>query len=83
MSRIVDRRNLDFPLPGVFGLEWLFVAPMFAQCDRDTVRQLRDAVQRMAEQVFLLCAAALDADPPRAGGWRSRYCSGRPGGPAS
>lgn len=65
MSKVVDRRNLDFLLYEVFGLDKLLATPCFASFDRPTVAGMLDVAQNLAEQSFLPCAALLDADEPR------------------
>jgi butyryl-CoA dehydrogenase len=64
VSIIVDRRNLDFLLFEVLGLEELLSAARFAHCDRAVIEQILDSSQRLAENVYLPSAARLDATPP-------------------
>lgn len=64
MSYIVDRRNVDFLLFDVFGLEKTLAAPFYGHCDRDTVCQILDSAERIAADLYLPSAAALDARPP-------------------
>lgn len=65
MSKIVDRRNIDFLLFDVFGLEEIIKDPFYSHCDRETVAQIFDSAERMAADLFLPSAAELDANPPQ------------------
>jgi alkylation response protein AidB-like acyl-CoA dehydrogenase len=64
VSTIVDRRNLDFVLFDMLGLEDLLEAAPFDHCDRSTVSQILDSAQRLAEDLYLPCAGRLDGAPP-------------------
>lgn len=65
MSKIVDRRNIDFVLFDVFGLDEILASSFYAHCDRETVDQILDSAERIATDLFLPSAAELDANPPR------------------
>lgn len=65
MTIIVDRRELDSLLFDTLGLEEVLAAPQFAHCDRETIGQILDTAQRLAEDVYLPSSAGLDACPPR------------------
>lgn len=64
MTHIVDRRNLDFLLFEMLGLEDVLATEYFAHCDRDVVEQILNSAQRIAEDLYLPTAAQLDACPP-------------------
>ncbi|MCO5155543.1 MAG: acyl-CoA dehydrogenase [Aquamicrobium sp.] len=64
MSMIVDRRDLDFLLFELFGVEALLAHPRFAAYDRDAVRQMLDTAQQIAQDRFLPIAAEVDANEP-------------------
>jgi butyryl-CoA dehydrogenase len=61
---IVDRRDLDFVLFELLGVERLLERPRFAAYDRGAIRQMLDTAQQIAEAKFLPCAAEVDADEP-------------------
>lgn len=65
MSMIVDRRELDFVLFELLGIERFQAHPRFAGYDRDAIRQMLDTAQGIAEEKFLPIAAEVDADEPR------------------
>jgi butyryl-CoA dehydrogenase len=65
VSHIVDRRNIDFLLFDLFGLEKILTNPYYAHCDRATVSQVFDSAERIATDRFLPSSAELDANPPR------------------
>ena len=65
MTVIVDRRNLQFMLWDVLGLEQLLEEPRFAHVDRATIESVFDLAERLAEDHYLPCAAKLDANEPR------------------
>jgi alkylation response protein AidB-like acyl-CoA dehydrogenase len=65
MSRIVNRRDLDFLLFECFGVESLFSTDRYAGLDRATVDGLLDTAQALAEEKYLPFASALDANEPR------------------
>lgn len=61
---IVDRRELDFVLHELLGVERLLAHPRFAAYDRDAIRQMLDTAQQIAEDKFLPIAAEVDANEP-------------------
>lgn len=66
MSMIVDRRNLDFVLYELLGIEETTLRhPKFAAYDRAAIGQMLDTAQQIAEDRFLPIAAEVDADEPR------------------
>lgn len=65
MSFIVDRQDLDFLLYEVMSLDTLAGCERFSAYDRDAVTAVLDTAQRIAEDLYLPCAAALDAQEPR------------------
>ncbi len=64
MSFVVDRRNLDFMLYELFGLEDLLQHERYADYDRTTMDAVLDTAQSIAEEEFLPSAAKLDANEP-------------------
>lgn len=70
MSPVANRRDLDFLLFEVLGLERLLLEPRFAAYDRTSISGVFDVVQAIAESEFLSCAPKLDTNEPR-------YVSGR------
>lgn len=64
MSMIVDRRELDFVLFELLGVERLLRHPRFHAYDRDAIQQMLDVGQKIAEQKFLPIAAEVDANEP-------------------
>ncbi len=65
MSMIVDRRELDFVLFEVLGVEAILRHPRFAAYDRPAIAQILDTAQAIAEDMFLPVAAEVDANEPR------------------
>jgi alkylation response protein AidB-like acyl-CoA dehydrogenase len=65
MSRIVNRRDLDFLLFEWLGVERLFATDRYAGLDRATVEGVFDTAQAVAEDKYLPFAAALDANEPK------------------
>jgi butyryl-CoA dehydrogenase len=65
MSKIVNRRDLDFLLYDVCGLDTILGAERFADHDRASVAACLDLAESIAEERFLTCAARLDAEEPR------------------
>jgi alkylation response protein AidB-like acyl-CoA dehydrogenase len=61
---IVDRRDLDFVLFELLGVEDILRHPRFAAYDRAAIQQMLDTGQQIAEDKFLACAAQVDADEP-------------------
>ena len=70
MSMIVDRRDLDFILFDLLGMEDLLRHERFAAFDRDACTQMLDTAQQIAEDHFLPIAAEVDANEPRFVGGR-------------
>lgn len=62
---IVNRRDQDFLLYEVLGLQTLLQAPRYQGHDRTSVAAVLDLAQRIAEETFAPCAAKLDAQEPR------------------
>ncbi len=58
---IVNRRDLDFVLYEVLGVEKLFATERYASFDRDMLNEVLDSAQAVAEDVFLPSAASVDA----------------------
>ncbi|MEO0576857.1 MAG: acyl-CoA dehydrogenase [Pseudomonadota bacterium] len=65
MSLIVNRRDLDFYLYELLGLETLLSAERFADYDRETVDSVLDAAEAIATDTFAPLAATLDANEPQ------------------
>lgn len=65
MSMIVNRRDLDFYLYEMFGLDKLLQHERFADYDRETVESVLDTAQQIAEDLFYPCAQLLDANEPQ------------------
>jgi len=65
MSLIVNRRDLDFLLYEVFGIQELFESDRYSAYDRATVNEMLDGSQAIAEEEFLPFAGKLDANEPR------------------
>jgi butyryl-CoA dehydrogenase len=65
MSRVVNRRDLDFLLFECFGLDRLFQTARYSGLDRATVESVFDTAQSIAEEKYLPFAAALDANEPK------------------
>ena len=64
MSNIVNRRDLDFVLYEVLGLNELLNNERFSDYDRESVNAIFDLSQSIAEDEFLPFAAKLDANEP-------------------
>lgn len=64
MSMIVDRRELDFVLYELLGVERVLRHPRFHAYDRSSIQQMLDVAQKIAEQKFLPTAAEIDANEP-------------------
>lgn len=64
MSMIVNRRDLDFLMWEMLGLEDLLNRPRYAGYDHATVTAMLDTAQSIAEEKYLPCAAELDAREP-------------------
>ncbi|MGB6117611.1 MAG: acyl-CoA dehydrogenase [Mesorhizobium sp.] len=65
MSKIVNRRDLDFVLFEMLEVEGLLAHPRFATYDRAAIGQMLDTAQAMAEDIFLPIAALVDANEPQ------------------
>ncbi|MAO82016.1 MAG: acyl-CoA dehydrogenase [Nocardioides sp.] len=65
MSEIVQRRDIDFVLFEMLGLEDLFRHDYFAAHDRETVSAVLDTAEAIAEDHFLPLAPVLDAEEPQ------------------
>ncbi|MEY4471846.1 MAG: hypothetical protein RL671_150 [Pseudomonadota bacterium] len=65
MPHIVNRRDLDFLLFECFDAEALFETERYAGLDRTMVQGMLDMAEAIAEEKYLPCAAALDADEPK------------------
>jgi alkylation response protein AidB-like acyl-CoA dehydrogenase len=65
MSRVVNRRDLDFLLFECLGVEGLFSTARYGGLDRSTVEGIFDTAQSIAEEKYLPFAAALDANEPK------------------
>ena len=65
MSRIVNRKDLDFLLFDVLKIESLFLNERYAAFDRTTVGGMLDTAQQIAEDLFLPVAADVDAFEPQ------------------
>ena len=64
MSMIVNRRDLDFLMYEVMGLDRLLAHPRYQEYDREVISAVLDTAESIAEDKFLSCAAALDAHEP-------------------
>lgn len=65
MSQIVQRRDIDFVLFEMLGLEDLFRHDYFAAHDRETVSAVLDTAEAIAEDHFLPLAPVLDTQEPQ------------------
>jgi alkylation response protein AidB-like acyl-CoA dehydrogenase len=65
VSRVVNRRDLDFLLFECLGVERLFSTARYGGLDRATVEGVFDTAQTIAEEKYLPFAAALDASEPK------------------
>jgi butyryl-CoA dehydrogenase len=64
MSKIVNRRDIDFLLYEVLGMERLFSSPRYDMHDRASIDAVLDVAEAIAEEKYLPCAASLDAREP-------------------
>lgn len=64
MSKIVNRRDIDFLLYEVFQLNELLNKPQYEEYDRESIEAILDLSQSLAEEVFEPFAAKLDANEP-------------------
>lgn len=67
---LIDRRDLDFQLYELLGLERLLEQSRYAGIGRDTVDSVIDAAYRLAAERYAPCAAKLDAQDPHFDGER-------------
>ena len=65
MSQIVNRKDLDFLLYEVIGLEALLGHEKFSAYDQNTVTAAFDTAQKIAEELYYPCAAEIDAQEPQ------------------
>ncbi|NNF16623.1 MAG: acyl-CoA dehydrogenase [Gammaproteobacteria bacterium] len=65
MSMIVNRRDLEFQLYEVLGIDSLFKSTRYASFDRELIDEMFNAAETLAEEVFLPFADQLDANEPR------------------
>uniref|UniRef100_UPI00261B6301 acyl-CoA dehydrogenase family protein n=1 Tax=Sphingomonas bacterium TaxID=1895847 RepID=UPI00261B6301 len=65
MSMIVNRRDIDFLLYEVLGMESLFSSRRYGIHDRASIDAVLDVAEAIAEEKYLPCAASLDAGEPR------------------
>jgi len=64
MSFVVNRRDVDFLMYELLGLDDLLAAERYREHDRETIAAVLDLAQQMAEEEFLPCAAELDEHEP-------------------
>ncbi|MCP5471971.1 MAG: acyl-CoA dehydrogenase [Sinobacteraceae bacterium] len=69
-AMLIPRRDLDFQLFDVLGLDELLGRPRFADCDRPAVDAVLDAAYALAAARFAPHAALADAAEPRLDGGR-------------
>ncbi|WP_020651013.1 acyl-CoA dehydrogenase [Solimonas variicoloris] len=67
---LIDRRDLDFQLYQMLGLEALLQSPRYAGVGRDTVDSIIDTAYRLAQDKFAPSAGKLDANEPHFDGER-------------
>lgn len=65
MSNFVNRRDLEFHLYEVFGLQDLFATPRYSNYDRVGIDAVLDSAEEIAKTSFQPSAAKLDANEPR------------------
>ncbi len=65
MSPIVHRRDVDFMLYEMFGLDDLLATPRYQAHDRTTIAAILDVAQAIAEEKYLPCAALVDVNEPK------------------
>lgn len=65
MSMIVNRRDLDFLMYEVLGLDEILNAERYSDYDRESVEAILDLSQSIAEEKYLPIAALLDANEPQ------------------
>ena len=76
MSLIVDRRNIDFLLYELLGVEGLFAFARYAAHDRSSVTTMLDSAEALAEKYFQPLAARLDANEPKMVGGKVEIIDG-------
>jgi alkylation response protein AidB-like acyl-CoA dehydrogenase len=64
MAMIVNRRDLDFLLFEVHGIDALFAEDRFRHLDRATFDSMLDTAQSLAEDAYLPLAALMDREEP-------------------
>ena len=64
MSFVVNRRDVDFLMYELLGLDELLAAERYREHDRESIAAVLDLAQQMAEEEFLPCAAELDEHEP-------------------
>jgi len=65
MSMIANRRDLDFLLYEVLGIDRLFAEQRYAAYDRESLEEMFNSAQTLAEEVFYPFATKLDANEPK------------------
>ena len=65
MSTIVNRRDLDFIMYEMLGLDDILSRPRYSDYDRESVTAILDLGQSMAEDQFQPFAAHLDQNEPK------------------
>ncbi len=65
MSKITNRQDLDFQLYDVLGLDRITAHDRYSGYDRETVTAVLDTAESIAEERYLACAAAVDAEEPQ------------------
>ncbi|KRB86396.1 acyl-CoA dehydrogenase [Sphingomonas sp. Root710] len=65
MSAIVNRRDIDFILYELLGLDSMLETPRYAGYDRASIEAVLDMAQQIAEEKFLPHAATVDASEPQ------------------
>ena len=65
MSRIVNRKDLDFLLYDVLNMEAVLQNERYSSYDRDSIYAMFDTAQQIAEDLFLPTAAEIDAFEPQ------------------
>lgn len=65
MSEFIQRRDVDFLLYEVLGLEELLKVPRFRAHDRSSISAMFDSAEAIAKKYFHPLAAAMDANEPK------------------
>ena len=63
--KLLNRRDLNFVLDEVLGLERILTSPRYAHIDREGVDQMIDTAEGIAEEFFEPLAAIQDANEPK------------------